>query len=113
MSLLESLPHTCDIRIRVRSKGALGGSKDTLTDVTTGVECWQQPASDSERIEYQKRGIVVTNKVYFTSDPEVTERNVLVMDNVEYEVRSRSKPDASAGLGILYRVMVEYSTGDA
>ena len=116
--LLDNMPHTCTTKKRVRTKGSLGGSSDTLTTVSENLACWQQGATESEVREYAKRGISVTNKVYFPSDPGVTTKHVLVVTNPQtgttdtLDVRSRARPDASAGLGIVFRVMAEYSTTD-
>jgi len=117
MTLLDHMPHTCTARVRTRTRGTLGGSRDSWTNVFAGRACWQQAASDSEIEEFQKRGIVVTDKVYFPVDPGVDETHTLVITNPQvgstdtFEVRSRAKPDASAGLGWVYRVMVEHKTG--
>jgi len=116
MSMLGNLPHTCTTKRRAQEKGSLGGSKDVFTTVSSNLACWQQAASDSEIQEFAKSGIVVTNKVYFTADPGVDSRFVLEVTNPQtgttdtLEVKSRAKPDASAGLGVLYRVMAELST---
>ena len=116
MSILDNFPHSCTTKRRARTKGSLGGSKDTFTAVSSNLKCWQQAASDNEIKEFAKSGIVVTNKVYFTADPGVDTRFVLVVTNPQtgttdtLDVKSRAKPDASAGLGLVYRVMCEHST---
>ena len=116
MSILNNLPHTCTTKRRARSKGSLGGSKDVWTTVSSNLACWQQGASDNEIREFAKDGIVVTNKVYFTADPGVDTRFVLEVTNPKtgttdtLEVKSSAKPDASAGMGVVYRVMCEQST---
>lgn len=121
ISLLDQLPHVCTIRYRTRSKGTLGGSKDSFTSQETGVRCWEQAAGDNEVLEYQKRGIRIARKVYFTSDPGVTERHQILVTSrngtavsspIPLDVRSRAMPDASAGLGVLYRVMCDEHTGE-
>ena len=115
MSLLDSLPHVCSIQKTTRTKSALGGNKDVPTVEQTGIECWQQQASASEINDYQKRGIQVTCKIYFTSDPGVTEQHEIVITERNgitvsgageiYEVMSETIPDAGAGLGVLFKVM--------
>lgn len=116
MSLLDSLPHRCTIRRRARTADSLGGAKDSFVDVQTGVECWEQKASDSEIIEFQKRGIAISRKLYFKSNPQVDERHVIIVTErmgVEQEepkvllVKSTPMPDADVGFGLLYRVMVD------
>ena len=111
MSLLENLPHTCTATLRIRTKGPLGGSRDDPTTVFTGRPCWRQMARDSEILEFQKRGISVTDKIYFASNPGLDERHIIVMgDGDELKVRSRSMPDVSVGLGLVWRVMAEHKT---
>lgn len=124
MSLLDSLPHRCTIFKETFSKGDLGGSKATRVDEQTGVECWEQNAGHGEIEEYEKRGISISHKIYFDSDPGVTERHRIVITSRDagvtqiasssqkvLEVRSVSEPDAGAGLGPPYKVMVERRTG--
>lgn len=110
MTILDSLPHTTTIKTRTRTADSLGGSKDTFTTVSSDVACWRQLASDREISEFDKRGISITDKVYFTSDPGVDETYVLVFGNDVLEVRSYSAPDASAGMGVVWRVICELTT---
>ena len=118
MSLLDSLPHTATARIRTRTTDSIGGAKDAFADVSGFVArtCWQQAASEAEILEFDKRGISVTDKVYFVLRPAIDERHLLVVTNSltgqtdTYEVRSRADPDAGAGLGRVYRVMCEKTT---
>lgn len=114
MSILDKLPHTCTAQRRTRSQGALGGGKDSWsTTVFTDRECWRQPAKDSESEYAMKRGISVSHKVFFTSDPQVDERDRLVFSDGNYLVRSRPIPDASLGLGVVYRVMVDDDSAES
>jgi len=124
MSLLDSLPHLCTVQKTVATRGtAAGGTKLAASNVSTGVACWEQPASAREITEYDKRGMSVNRKVYFASDPGVEERHVILItsrdagvtsiaaaDQIALEVRAVSGPDASAGLGVLYKVMCEEVT---
>ncbi len=110
MSILDELPMSVSTKRRTRTRTSLGGSKDSFV-TTTGVRCWQQSASDREITEYGRRGISITDKFYFTADPSLTERDVIVgTDGRTYEIRSFSGPDASAGLGVVYRIMAEYKS---
>jgi hypothetical protein len=61
-------------------------------------------------LEFDKRGISVTDKVYFLTDPGLDENHNLAIGSDTYEVRSFSDPDASAGLGVVYKVFVERTT---
>ncbi len=108
VSLLDNLPHTCTAYPLVNAQGTLGGSKSSRgTALFTDRACWRQAASDAERMRFQKREIVVTDKVYFASDPGLDETHELVIGDDTLSVRSSAKPDASAGLGVLWRIMVE------
>jgi len=121
MSLLDNFPHRCTIRSRVAAKDELGGIQFTYLNEQTGVYCWVQNASHKEVLEYEKRGMIVTKKVYFTTDPSVTERHQILVTEmngttisspVPLDVISESLPDASAGLGVAYKVMCTENTGE-
>jgi len=107
MSLLDNLPHTCTAKRRTRSVDELGGSKDTYTTTFSDRKCWIQSASHTDIEEFQKRDIVITDKVYFITDPEVDERDILVIEGNTYEVRSFANPDATVGMGLFFKIMVE------
>lgn len=126
MSILENLPHRCTIQRRKRGPGqtsALGGNLDVAVVEQTGVECWVQQASDGEVRDYAKRDMSISQKIYFTSDPGVTTRHQILITSLDrgvttisnpsaLDVMSRPKPDASAGLGVVFRVMVSENTGE-
>ena len=73
----------------------------------TNQKCFRQPAGDSEQMLAERRKIEITHKVYFTSDPEVDERDRLVFSDGNFMVRSRPEPDASLGFGVVWRVLVD------
>lgn len=110
MSILDNLPHTATHRRRTRTRGTLGGNRETSSTLASGVSCWRQPAGDSEIVEFGKRGISVTDKFYYTADPGLDERDEIVCGGSSYDVRSAAEPDASAGLGVVYRVMAQYNS---
>lgn len=119
MSILDNLPHVSTAKIRTISQTTGLGNKPSYAVVFSDRECWRQEASDKEVREFEKRGIRATDKIYFTSDPEIDERHILtdVRDSgatagtgTTWEVVSRAEPDASAGLGVVWRVMVVRST---
>ena len=120
MSILENFPHKCTIRKRVSVKGTLGSRRNKPQNVSTNVVCWEQQASNSEILEFEKRGKNVSKKIYFLTDPGVNERHeiliterngVAVSNPIQYDVISESLPDASAGLGIVYKVMINQNLG--
>ena len=116
MSILDVLPHTCTAKVRRTTNDAYGGPKTTYATVFSNRECWQQAASQGEINELDKRGIVATDKIYFTSNVDLTEKHQLTVTNtlsgstVEFDVVSRSVPDASAGMGVVWKVMVRVRT---
>jgi len=122
MSLLDNLPHKCTIRKRIRTKGGLGGSKDSYLNTQTSVACWAQVASHTDTVEFEKKGMVVNRKVYFTSDPGIDEQYQIVItemngtavataSQIPLEVRTEARPDASAGKGLLWKLFAEERTG--
>lgn len=121
MSLLDNFPHRSIIRRRIAAKDELGGISYTYLNEQTGVYCWEQNASHKEILEYDKRGMVITKKVYFLEDPGLGERHqVLISERngatiaspVPLDVVSEALPDASAGLGVVYKVMCIEHTGE-
>lgn len=107
MGILDNLPHTCIGKRRVREQGTLAGGKDSFTTTFTDRACWRQPLSDSEILEFNKRDIEVSHKIFFTSDPGLDERDVIVIGSDVMEVRAVSHQDASVGLGIVWRLIVK------
>lgn len=123
MSILDELPHRCRIGRRTRTKvaGGVGVAVDTIETISEDVECWEQQASSSENALYQKKGISNTKKIFFKADPGVKEDYVIFItnrydaeiaaaDQIELDVISSPDPDASAGQGVVWRVMVSYET---
>lgn len=110
MSILDNLPHTCCKLLRTRTTDALGGARDDYAQEGDAIQCWRQPASDREQQQFAKRGITVTDKIYFTDNPAISAQHLLEIGGRIYEVKSVSDPDASAGLGVVWRVMAELST---
>lgn len=125
MSLLdtENLPHKCRIQRRIRSLDAYGGSRDTVTVEQRNVPCWEQQASASEVENFRKRGMSIDRKIFFPTNPNVTNRHQIVIteredeevdsdDEIVLEVKSVNQPDSSAGFQLLWKVMVNQLTGE-
>lgn len=110
--ILDNLPHVCNAGIRTRTQGALGGGKDTWTNVFTNKACWRQSASATELRYAEKMGILVTHKVFFVEDPEIDNKHSLVFSDGRYDVVSRPTPDSSVGLGVVWRVMLSYNSSE-
>jgi hypothetical protein len=124
MSLLDNLPHEASIYLRTRTSDKLGGNRETRTLVRSGVACWQQSVSTNEVMKYSKSNMSVTTKVYFTENPAVTDRHEIVItkrmgvavpvaEQTNLQVLQPAVPDASAGLGVLFRVMGSDIPGQA
>lgn len=118
MSILGTMPHLCTIRRMRRRRDSLGGGWDTPVVEQTGVECWEQQASASEIKDYEQRGQKVSRKIYFPTDPGVTSQHEIVIterrgtavaeaNQLPLTVVSSPFPDAGAGLGAVYKVMVD------
>lgn len=110
MSLLDNMPHTVTAKKRIRVSDGMGSGADTFEVVFTDRACWEQAASAKEIAEFKARGIAVTSKFYFTSNPELNETHVLVRNGRALEVRVYTSPDATAGLGLLWKVFAEETT---
>lgn len=120
MSLLENLPHRCNIYRRIRTTDAIGGNVDSFELLHQNAECWVQQASASEINTYQKRHINVTQKVYFTTDYNLNEVHQIRIVNLgngvianpdRLDVVSYHLPDVSGGLQLLFRAMANNQTG--
>lgn len=110
MGILDNFPHLATAKIRVRTKDSRGGSKDSFTTVFTNRACWRQSAANREIREFEKRGMRVSHKIYFNADPGLDERHTLTIGSQIMEVRSAAGPDASAGLGRVWKVMADLTT---
>jgi len=110
VSILDNLPHTAKKLRRTRAQDEYGGTRDTFAQVGADLSCWRQAATEREIERFSKRGISVTDKVYFTANPSLDEQYILEIGSSWYEVRSVSDPDASVGLAIVWRAMVELTT---
>lgn len=122
MSILDNLPDRCNlVRFKYQDADDLGVSVPTRENTSTNVECWVQQAGHNEVLRYQKRGIDFTQKIFFTSDPGIGEDMVLVITSrngvsipssqqVDWDIVHYPKPDASAGSGIVFKVLVNTDT---
>jgi hypothetical protein len=113
MSLLDNLPHTCDLfRTGVVADDTGSGDHEQV-DATAYIAdepCWVQPASAAEIIHFQRRDQIVTHKVYFNRDPGVRLTDKLDVTSGPYDgsrLTIRTHADSGAGLGLLWKVMAE------
>jgi len=91
----------------------MGKGKPTYINEQTAVKCWEQPAGTSEVQTYQKKGMQITHTIYFIANPNVTSRHQILVTSKQgvavaspevFDVMSSESPDASAGLGVVWRV---------
>jgi hypothetical protein len=92
----------------------IGGDYDDPEVVASDIECWVQPASDSEIDRFQRREQIVTHKVYFRGSVPYVPGYILTPKNgratcpfAGATLEVKSKAEATAGTGLLYRVMAE------
>jgi len=107
MSLLDNLPHKATAKKLCKSTDELGGPVDTYVTVFSDRDCWRQSVSSTEAMDAASRGVAISHKVYFNSDPGLNETHILVIDGDTHTVRSYSHPDASVGMSKLWRVFVD------
>lgn len=121
MSLLNSLPHRCTIQRLVRVAGDLGGVSYSTLIEQSSVLCWSQAATQREVTEFEKRGMKVTRKVYFSTNPQLNERHQIIITEmngttvtspITLDVKAKPMPDSSAGKGVLYKVFCEENSGE-
>ena len=117
MALTENLPHKCTISLRTAARvGNLGGVQDTASVVSENVPCWEQQMGSAEQMRYEKQGIQINRKIYFSTDPNITQRHQIriterngtpVAGEPEMKVTTLVDPDVNVGFGNLFRVFVE------
>ncbi len=96
----------------------MSGSLDKFdTIVFEDRDCWRQKASEADILEFEKLGISVTDKIYFLTDPGLDENHIVEIFRkadptigTTYKVATKADPDASAGLGVVFRIMVVRTT---
>ena len=124
MSLLQNLPHLCTIARRRRQavEGGAGSAVDVFVVLHSSVPCWSQVLRDWRQSDMQKREIFNPTRVYFSQNYGLDESHVIMITSMNgnaitlanqkiLSVVSNVAPDASAGIGLLWRVICEYRTG--
>ena len=111
MSLLDNLPHTVDHYRKRYERDEYIGNTSTPVSIATGVQAWVQNASMSEVDEFQKLDQRVTHKVFYSADPGIRPGDrIVVTAGTSFCGKTfdfRAMTDRSAGMGILFGVMVE------
>ena len=110
MSLLDSLPHTVTHKRQKYSRDEYMGNITKTETLDTGVNAWVQNASQREVEQYQKRDQLISHKVYYTSAPGIRPGDVIEVTAgpsfVGKTFYFESLADRSAGLGVLFSVVV-------
>ena len=131
MSLLDAvnMPHRCTIARVVRSVDSVGGNLFGVVIEQTNVPCWQQRAGASEQKLSDKPQITATTTIYFPTNPQVTERHLILITDRNGDETSNlditdvsnpdtlrvvdfGDPDDSAGLGVLFSVTCSDNSGE-
>ena len=103
---LESLcsEHTITIHAQTDTTGASGGT--TLTYAATGrpMSCRIQPMSLMEVAKFKQSGMQATHKIYFVSDPQVSNGDQIRFGARKLYVRGKVNFDE---LGRLWRINAE------
>ena len=72
-SIIAKAGHTFELNKSVFVTNAMGGRITSQTPSGTPKTCWFQPASDQDAVFWGQRGIKMTHKCYFNSDPGAEE----------------------------------------
>lgn len=112
MSLLTTMIH----RVRIdrptytRDAGDVGNTV-TMSTVASNVESWVQNARTDEIIEYQKRNMEITDRVFFNAKPNLQVGDEIVVTSGPSRVgdvlEMKDLVERSAGKGVLWRAMCE------
>jgi len=110
MSLLDRLPHTVSHFRKKYSRDEYIGNITELESLETGVRGWVQTASQQEIEQYQKTDQLISHKVFYSSEPTLRPGDLIRVtagpSYVGKDFNFESLADASAGLGKLFKVMV-------
>jgi len=112
MSLLTQMIH----RVRIdrpsytRDIGDVG-DRATMATVASNVESWVQNAKTSEILEYEKRNMEITDRVFFNAKPNLRVGDEIVVTSGPSRVgdvfQMKDLVERSAGKGVLWRAMCE------
>ena len=72
-TFISSSGHTFQLNESVFTTSAMGGRTVSRTPIGSPINCWFQQATDQEAILWGQRGIKLSHKCYFKSDPGAKE----------------------------------------
>ena len=110
MSLLEKLPHTVSHLRKTYARDQYIGNTTDTEELATSVRCWIQTVGQSEVQQYEKADQLITHKMYYKTQPTLRPGDLIRVtagpSYVGKDFNFESLADASAGLGKLFKVMV-------
>ena len=61
--------HAVDLMRSIETEDAIGGRNRVWNTITEDIACWVQPASGSTMEWWAERGITITHRIYFATEP--------------------------------------------
>ncbi len=110
MSLFDDLPHRFQIKRPRYVMDKLSGDDADYTVIKTDIPGWYQSASASEILEFQKRDMVVTHKIYIQSEQPARSGDILIALTGPYVGQVcafTAQSECTAGLDVGWKIMVE------
>ena len=83
LTSIHSVTHERDVKTRGGSMGEI----NVPTTIASNVKCRIQPLSARDRNDFQSAGMGITHFVYFSEDPSLDERDVLLFGTRSLRVR--------------------------
>ena len=97
--------HEVDVYPLTQTKDAMGATVESLGTKTATLKCRVVPLSTREQEVAERRGLVATHSVQFSSDPSLTLRTALVRGDQVFHVREFQNQD---GIGWSWIARVEH-----
>lgn len=101
IALLGKPGHRITVQTRTLREDDLGGKIYDWVDKYKDVVAWKQDADSRLIADYERRGLVVTHKIYTDTNLEIGEEDRIKFGDKYYTVVNIK---AGAGLGILWRI---------
>ena len=101
IALLGKPGHTITVQRRVLQEDDLGGKVYTWIDKFKDVTAWIQDADTRLIADYERRGLIITHKIYVDTELEINEQDRIKFDSQYFTIVGKR---AGAGLGIIWRL---------
>lgn len=106
-----NLPHLATIKQSVWVPDEFAGADyDDPDPIAIDEPCWVQPASDMQKTEFQRRSQSVSHKIYFSRNLGIKPGYYVLPTTGPFAgtiLSVKSVNEATAGTGMLWRVMVD------